>query len=527
MKTKATHIASAAETRLQSHLVSALSSSKPTGTLITGPIGSGKTTLARQVAQSAGYTLRLLDFTSLALDDTGLIEHAITTTFQPAQENNPVAILIEDLGVWAPAQPRTPSDFRIIASLGDELSALHESNVSIVFLATAASRSAVYPGLIREDRLGTCIELGPLEHSERISLCSGLLRQAFNIQEPDMLARQIAASTPGYVHTDMKRLFSRVLHEHIQDMDFSGSQMRAVDSLVMSWFGKALLSMNPSLLEACEGSLTSFEQGGQCHSNLYGLDAQIAQLSDYLQSTFPTPERTADKKQGKIYAVLQGLGACRGLILHGPTGCGKSAIANLCPSILPPNTVNFLKVDSTSLISSVIGEAERKLSDLFTIARAIAPSVVVIDNIDILAPNRDMTSLDGSSSAESFNRLLSTILTEIDGVPSKNHDRAVAIIGTTRSLKLLDPALLRPGRLELHIGLRAPDADARAEILRSFLESRGKVLSAEGSLSLERFRAESENWTAPDITAYGRELLLEDQSDAIMAVELCGGIADS
>lgn len=505
---------------LESVLIASISNCRPAAVIIVGPSGSGKTTLAKTSAVAAGLRIRRLTPRLLSGDDAAEIEHAIAAAFRQPTENEFLAVILEDLDIWAPASPRSPADFRIIAALGDELSALHEMLCTVVFLATAVSTDAVYSGLLREDRINASIKLTALTVAERTQLTSDWLEETF---EEDAvvgaIAQKMAAATPGFLHADMQRLFSCLTLEINRRRRAEGCVGDLAELFEMPWVWNSVKAVRPLLLTASEGTYIA-KQPSKVKSNIYGLDNEMEQCRECLQSVFAVASGFPGDDFKHTIAALRNLGPFKGLILHGPTGCGKSAIASLAPSMLPSNTINFLRVDSTSIVSSVIGEAERKLSNLFAVARTTAPALVTIENIDILAPNRDLTGLDGGSAEETFNRLLSTLLTEIDGASSRDLlSSPVFVIGTTRSLELIDPALLRPGRLELHIGVRAPDADARVELLRSFLEMRGVQLAREvGSRlpsQLERFKTDSQGWTAPDVFAFGRELIFGRIADKI------------
>lgn len=513
---------------LKSVLTTSTSNRRPVAVIIEGPSGSGKTTLAKTSAVAAGLQIRRLTPKSLSADDAAEIELAIAAAFQQPIENASLAVILEDLDIWAPASPRTPADYRIIAALGDELSALHETPCAVVFLATAVSTDAIYHGLLREDRIGVSVRLTALTVGERTQLCSDWLERMFGISdEVGPIAQKMAAATPGFVHADMRRLFNDLTLEIDRRRTVDGYADGYADGYVgdlvqlfeTPWVWDSLKAVKPSLLTASGGSYIA-KESSKFKPKMCGLDDEIQQCKECLQSVFAVVSDFSDDDVRETVHTLRRLGTFKGLILHGPTGCGKSAIANLVPSMLPSNTVNFLRIDSTSIVSSVIGEAERKLGNLFAVAHAIAPAMVTIENIDILAANRDLTGLDGGSAEETFNRLLSTLLTAIDGVSSRDmFSSSVFVIGTTRSLDLIDPALLRPGRLELHIGVRAPDADARVELLRSFLETRGVQLEEGigGTLPamLERFKTDSEGWTAPDVFAFGRELIFDKIADKI------------
>ena len=141
----------------------------------------------------------------------------------------------------------------------------------------------------------------------------------------------------------------------------------------------------------------------------------------------------------------------RGVLLYGPPGCGKTFLVK---AIAGTGQANVLSVKGAELLSKWVGESERAVRELFRRAREAAPTLVFLDEVDALAPVRGQ-STDGGTT----DRVVAALLTELDGVESL---RNVVVIGATNRPDLIDPALLRPGRLERLVYVPPPDADARA-----------------------------------------------------------------
>lgn len=152
-----------------------------------------------------------------------------------------------------------------------------------------------------------------------------------------------------------------------------------------------------------------------------------------------------------------GVRGARGVLLHGPPGCAKTLLARAVATSLD---ATFLYLSGASVYSALVGEAEATVRSLFATARACAPALVFLDELDALVGDRARAS-DGGDSVQQ--RVLSTLLTELDGVEASE---GVVLIGATNRKDLLDAALLRPGRLDAHIHVGLPDADARADVLR-------------------------------------------------------------
>ena len=188
-----------------------------------------------------------------------------------------------------------------------------------------------------------------------------------------------------------------------------------------------------------------------------------------------------------------GCGAPRGVVLHGPPGCGKTSLARALAADLAPRGVKFLNVSCTGLVRAEVGSSERALAEVFAAARRAAPCLLLLDQIEVIAGRRQDPSSSsgdggsgggagggGGSAENTMDRILSLLLVEIDGTLTEPNsggggggggNGAVVVMAATGDICLVEPALLRPGRLDQHIELRLPDEAGRREILTALLEA--------------------------------------------------------
>jgi transitional endoplasmic reticulum ATPase len=192
----------------------------------------------------------------------------------------------------------------------------------------------------------------------------------------------------------------------------------------------------------------------------------------------------------------------RGVLLYGPPGCGKTYLVK---AIAGTGKANVLSVKGAELLSKWVGESERAVRELFRRAREAAPTLVFLDEVDALAPVRGQASDGGTT-----DRVVAALLTELDGVESL---RNVVVIGATNRPDLVDPALLRPGRLERLVYVPPPDADARADILRA--AARSVPLAAD--VDLAAVASTLDGFSAADCTALVRESALAAMRESLDA----------
>jgi len=192
----------------------------------------------------------------------------------------------------------------------------------------------------------------------------------------------------------------------------------------------------------------------------------------------------------------------RGVLLYGPPGCGKTYLVT---ALAGSGRANVLSVKGAELLSKWVGESERAVRELFRRAREAAPTLVFLDEVDALAPVRGQATDGGTA-----DRVVAAMLTELDGVEAL---RNVVVVGATNRPDLIDPALLRPGRLERLVYVPPPDAAARADILRA--ASRAVPMAPD--VDLDALAGDLDGFSAADCAALVREAALAAMRESLTA----------
>jgi len=396
----------------------------PAGVLVHGPPGTGKTLLVRAVADDAGLPVH--EVTPADARD----RDALAAALRAAGDDAPAVLLVEDLAAAAPnpepgggGRPGTPSQ------LGWLLDRVRDRD-GLVVVGEAASADAVDPALRRGGRFDGELRVGvpgPDARREILAVHADGVRLAAGV---DLDA--VAARTHGYTGADLEAVL-------VDAATRAASRSAARDPAVEAGdVDAALDAVDPSTLRE-----VTVERPSVTYRDVGGLDAAKREVVRTVEWPRRYPER---------FERL-GVDAPTGVLLYGPPGTGKTLLAK---AVAESTDANFLAVDGPELMDRYVGESERGVRELFERARRLAPSVVFLDELDALAPARREAD---TGAAE---RVVSQLLTELDGLSARGE---VAVLAATNRPDAVDPALLRPGRIEKRVEVPVPDRDARAAVL--------------------------------------------------------------
>ncbi|WP_220657688.1 AAA family ATPase [Tsukamurella sp. TY48] len=437
------------------------------GVLITGPTGGGKATMARAVVSPRPLVELDGAFTGALEPQARLarVRDAVSRV-RAAVDGSGAALLVRDVEALLPAQ-REPVSTMILDELRKAV-----STPRVAFLATTSAPSEVDSRLREPDLADRTVAVDLPDAKEREQLLALLLRDA-PTDHVDLY--EVALRAPGFVAADLAALCREGALRAAARVVGTDEKVSITQPDLLGALGVIRPVSRSATEEVSVGSITLDDVG------------DMVETKQALTETVLWPLRHPD-----TFARL-GVEPPRGVLLYGPPGCGKTFVVR---ALAASGQLSVHAVKGAELMNKWVGESEKAVRDLFARARGSAPSLIFLDEVDALAPRRGQSSDSGVG-----DKVVAALLTELDGAEPL---RDVVVLGATNRPDLVDPALLRPGRLERLIFVPPPDAEARAEILKTASRS----IPLADDVDLPALAEQLDGYSAADCSALLREAAL-------------------
>ncbi len=456
----------------------------PKGVLVYGPPGCGKTLLARAVANESEANFYAINGPEITSKYYGESEAKLRDLFKKAEETSPSIIFIDELDAIAPRREEVTGEAekRVVAQLLTLMDGLKVRG-NIVVIGATNRVEAVDPALRRPGRFDREIEIKMPERKARKEIL--LIHTRGMPLAEDVYVDKLAEITYGYTGADLEALCKegamKALRRYLPKINLEEEIPEdLLDEMIVTMgdFVKAYKDIIPTHMREVEILVPNVKW-----EDVGGLKEVKRELQEAIDWPLNYPERF--KKLG--------ITPRKGVLLYGPSGTGKTLLAE---AVASQSGVNFIPVKGPELLSKWVGESEKGVRKVFARARTAAPAIIFFDEVEALVPRRG-----GGDASGVTDRVISQVLTEMDGI-NRLHD--VIIIAATNRPDLVDDAIFRPGRIDLMLYIPPPDENERLEIL--------KILTRETELGqgvdLRELSNMTQYYTGADLEAVVREAAL-------------------
>ena len=466
----------------------------PKGVLLHGPPGCGKTLIANALVEETGAHVVIINGPEIMARKGGESEQNLRQAFEEAQRMAPSIIFMDELDSIAPKreQAQGETEKRIVSQL---LTLMDSLKGNVIVIAATNRPNVIELALRRPGRFDRELEIPIPDEEGRLEILKIKTKDMKMDDSVDLF--QIARDTHGYVGADLQQLgleaALQCIRSNVAYFDVDSEEPipeEALEKLIVTndHFIHALSCCDPSTLRE-----NKVEVPDVCWADIGGLEETKRELQEMVR--YPIEHRGLFEQFG--------MHASRGVLFYGPPGCGKTlmakAIANECGA-------NFISVKGPELLNAYFGGSEANVRDLFDKARSASPCILFFDEMDSLARARGS---GGSGSSDTSDRVINQLLSEIDGIGS---GKTLFIIGATNRPDILDPGIMRPGRLDQLIYIPLPDRDSRISIFKANLRK-----SPIENITFEQLADVTDGFSGADITEICQRAAKNAIRDAITA----------
>ena len=422
----------------------------PKGVFLYGPPGTGKTLIARAVAHETDAYFTHISGPEIIGKFYGESEERLRGVFKDAKKHAPSIIFIDEIDAIAPKREdmggEKQVERRVVAQLLSLLDGL-ESRGQVIVIGATNIPNTIDPALRRPGRFDREISVSIPDKNGRLEILQ-IHTRGLPLAD-DVSLEELSFITHGYVGADLESLAREAamaaLRKILPKIDFEMAEIpyETLMSLqiVMDNFHEAMKEIEPSVLREVFVEVPNVRW-----DHVGGLE----NIKEELKEAVEWPLKYAE-----LFKVTN-TKPSKGILLYGKPGTGKTLLAK---AVANESGVNFLYVKGPELINRYVGESERGVREIFRKARQATPVILFLDEIDSLVPKRGA----GSSDSQVTERVISQILTEMDGIEEL---KGVLVLAATNRKDLIDPALLRSGRFDLILELPVPDEQTRKQIFK-------------------------------------------------------------
>jgi len=455
----------------------------PKGVLLHGPPGGGKTLLARAVANESDANFYAINGPEIMSKFYGESEARMRKMFEDAEKNAPSILFIDEIDAIAPKRGEVTGEVerRVVAQLLASMDGL-KGRGNVIVIGATNRPDALDPALRRPGRFDREIEIGIPDTDGRFEIIQIHTRGmplADNVE-----LKRISEITHGYTGADLEALSReaamKALRRYLPQIDLEEKRIphEVLDQMEVTYDDilGAFREVTPTAMREVfiETPNVGWEDVG-------GLEDVKQNLREAVEWPLKKPE---------IFNRL-GITPPKGILLHGPPGCGKTLLAQ---AVATESEANFISIRGPEIFSKWVGESEKAIREIFRKARMAAPSIIFFDEFDSLVPRRGT----GISDSRVTERVISQLLTEIDGLLTLQN---VVVLAATNRPDIIDPAVLRPGRFDRRVYVPPPDEEARLKIL----QIKTKDMPLDSSVGLEALARRMSGYSGADIDSVCRE----------------------
>ncbi|KAJ2449154.1 hypothetical protein EV183_005039 [Coemansia sp. RSA 2336] len=411
---------------------------------VCGVPGVGKTTIIKSALKRVPFPVIRGSLQNIVLDASGteladeFVAMSLSDLADRAKAAAPSVLVLYDIGVLADAEQMEDIGTRHFTQFVDSIPS------DVMLILESAVADAMLPASIRRSKaLEHKLEVPVPRLWQRREILYAIQQSTGEELSPEILDK-VANATAGYVARDIAALFRQAVLKMLRQKQTEPLlQQLTITESCLQWqhFADSLHIVRPSQQLGFESSRPTRQW-----ADIGGYADIKRKLQQFMR--LATSEATHQL----------GITPPSGILLYGPSGCGKTVLAQ---AMIGESHCNVINIRGSELFSKYLGETEARLRQLFEAARAAAPCVVFMDEVDSIAAKREWSSVESGGPAL---RVLSTLLNEMDGVHAT---RGVVVVGCTNQIERIDDAIARPGRFDELVEIWMPTAEDRQGILQT------------------------------------------------------------